>query len=68
MMGVIKPNAGGLKIVFIIGLLLAYLVFIFKPSLSRFLAYSVMVEVNTVSQVRKNIQKRARQCALSQVS
>ena len=52
-----------LKIVFILGLLLTYLVWVLQPSISRFLSFSVTVEVNTVSQARKNIQKSTRQCA-----
>ena len=63
MVGVVTSNPRALKIVFILGLLLTYLVLLFKPSLARFLAFSVTVEVNTVSQVRKNIQICTRQCA-----
>ena len=61
MMGVLQTNQRALKIVFILGLLVTYLVFMFQPSLARFLSFSVTVEVNTVSQA--NIQKCTRQCA-----
>ena len=61
-MGVFEINLRAMKIVFILGLLLTYLVLVFLPSLSRFLSYSVSVEVNTVSQVRTNIQISTRQC------
>ena len=54
---VIKPNHGALKMIFVSGLLLTYLVFVFKPSLARFLTFSVMEEVNTETQARTNSHK-----------
>ena len=52
-MGVIKTNPKALKVFFILGLLVTYLVLVFLPSLSRFLSNSVSVEVNTISQAMR---------------
>ena len=60
-----KTNKKVLKIFFILGLLLTYLVLMFEPSLSRYLSYSVMLEVNTVSEARSNIQKYIKTLHLS---
>ena len=60
MMGFSQTNPRALKIVFILGLLVTYLVLVFLPSLSRFLSFAVSVEVNTVSQARTNIHAAMR--------
>ena len=52
-MGVLKTNPRALKVFFILGLLVIYLVLVFLPSLSRFLSNSVSVEVNTISQAMR---------------